>query len=366
MRQILSDAEYDALKRENAALEARFPAPEARRQPQRERRRRPGGRVFQGHPCAADDVAVQRLRPRRTCAISWPASAATWASPGATPLAFTAEPKIDGLSLSLRYENGALVRPPPGATARWARTSPPTPAPSTTSHRIEGAPEVLEVRGEVYMSHADFAALNAGRRRRAARPSPTRATPPPARCASSMPRSRAPGRCGSSPMPGASCPNRWPTPNPARSTRLAELGFPTNPLTRLCADAEAMLAHYARSNRRARRWAMTSTAWSTRSTTSRYQARLGFRSTTPRWAIAHKFPAELAWTRLEGSTSRSAAPARCPLWRGCAGDGGRRRGVERDAAQRGLHRRARRPARRSARARTSAWATGCRSTARAT
>jgi DNA ligase (NAD+) len=77
---------------------------------------------------------------------------------GAAPLAFTAEPKIDGLSLSLRYEDGRWSRPRRGATARWAKTSPPTPAPSPTSPtRIEGAPEVLEVRGEVYMSHADFA-----------------------------------------------------------------------------------------------------------------------------------------------------------------------------------------------------------------
>ena len=102
------------------------------------------------------------------------------------PLTYTAEPKIDGLSLSLRYEHGRLVQ---AATrgdgtvgedvTRNARTVGDIPT------RLEGAPRVLEVRGEVYMGHADFArSTNAGKPP-ATRFSPTRATPPPALCANS-------------------------------------------------------------------------------------------------------------------------------------------------------------------------------------
>jgi DNA ligase (NAD+) len=83
--------------------------------------------------------------------------------PEDAPLAFTAEPKIDGLSLSLRYEGGHLVSA--ATRGRWRdgrechRQCPPDRRYSRPS--LTGAPEVLEVRGEVYMTHADFAALNA-------------------------------------------------------------------------------------------------------------------------------------------------------------------------------------------------------------
>jgi DNA ligase (NAD+) len=82
--------------------------------------------------------------------------------------------------------------------------------------------------------------------------------------------------------------------------RLAGFGFPTNPLTRLCADAEAMLYHYAAIEQARATLGYDIDGVVYKVDDLGYQARLGFRSTTPRWAIAHKFPAELAWTRLDG------------------------------------------------------------------
>ena len=80
-----------------------------------------------------------------------------------------AEPKIDGLSCSIRYETGASSRPRPAATATRARTSPPTSAWSTEvpQNAAEGRPDIVEVRGEIFMRHADFRALNRRLRRRA-------------------------------------------------------------------------------------------------------------------------------------------------------------------------------------------------------
>jgi DNA ligase (NAD+) len=77
------------------------------------------------------------------------------------PVVMTAEPKIDGLSLSLRYEGGGSSRLPRAATDRWARTSPPMPRGRRHPQRpVRRFPDVIEVRGEVYMTHRDFLALN--------------------------------------------------------------------------------------------------------------------------------------------------------------------------------------------------------------
>jgi NAD-dependent DNA ligase len=135
-------------------------APQARRQPQRQRRRRPR-RGFSKHTHAQRMMSLSNAFADEDVQISWPVSGATSAST-ARRWPFTAEPKIDGLSLSLRYENG---RWSPAATrgdgVGGRERHRQRPHHRRHPDRIDGAPEVLEVRGEVYMSHADFDALNA-------------------------------------------------------------------------------------------------------------------------------------------------------------------------------------------------------------
>ncbi len=217
-----------------------------------------------------------------------------------SPVSFTAEPKIDGLSLSLRYENGLLVQ----AATRGdgsvgenvtenARTIADIP------QRISGAPEILEVRGEVYMSHEAFSDLNA---RQEARGGKVFANPRNAAAGSlrqldpEITRSRPLQFFAyswgdlSSPLAEAQI---------DAINRLRSLGFSTNPLTELCASVEDMIAHYRsiEAQRATLGYDIDGVVYKVNDLG--LQARLGFRSTTPRWAIAHKFPAELAWTRLE-------------------------------------------------------------------
>ncbi|PJN94685.1 DNA ligase (NAD(+)) LigA, partial [Amaricoccus sp. HAR-UPW-R2A-40] len=158
---ILDDAAYDALKRRNAAIEARFP--ELRRADS------PSERV--GAAPSETFAKVRHSRPMLSLENAFDPAEVTefdarirrFLGLGAeAPLAYLAEPKIDGLSLSLRYEDGRLVQAATrgdGETGENvtdnARTIPDLP------DRLTGAPKVLEVRGEVYMSHAEFAALNA-------------------------------------------------------------------------------------------------------------------------------------------------------------------------------------------------------------
>ncbi len=294
----ISDAEYDRLKRRNAEIEARFPSLKRADSPSDQVGAAPAegfAKVRHAVPMLSlangfEDAEVEEFTQRVAKFLSLCEEA----------LSFTAEPKIDGLSLSLRYEGGRLVQAATrgdgtegeNVTAN-ARTLDSIPG------RLEGAPDVLEVRGEVYMSHDDFAALNA---RQAERGGKTFANPRNA-AAGSL-RQLNPDITASRPL--AFFAYAWgDVSEPIAETqmaaieRLADWGFSTNPLTKLCKGAQELIAHYRaiEAQRGELPYDIDGVVYKVNDLA--LQGRLGFRSTTPRWALAHKFPAELAWTRLE-------------------------------------------------------------------
>ena len=294
----ISDADYDALKRRNAAIEARFPGLKRSDSPSDQ----VGGAVAEGfgkvqhrvrmlsleNAFAAEEVDEFDDRVRRFLGFTG-------------EVRYTAEPKIDGLSLSLRYENGVLVQAATRGDGEVgknvtenARTIADIP------QRLTGAPAVLEVRGEVYMSHADFAALNA---RQAASGDKTFANPRNAAAGSLR---QLDARITAA-RPLRFFAYSWGDHSePLAATqfdaiqRLTSLGFQTNPLTVLCSGPEEMLAHYRliEAQRATLGYDIDGVVYKVNDLA--LQARLGFRSSTPRWALAHKFPAELAWTELLG------------------------------------------------------------------
>ncbi len=295
----ISDAEYDALKLRNAAIEARFPGLKRADSPSGQVGAAPAegfakvthrARMLSlGNAFEADEVAEFDTRIRRYLGMD-----------DSAPLNYTSEPKIDGLSLSLRYEAGRLVQ---AATRGDGETGENVTANARTITDIpqilKDAPDVLEVRGEVYMSHADFEALNT---QQVARGDKIFANPRNAAAGSLR---QLDARITAA-RPLRFFAYGWGEVSTALGQtqmvaieRLAALGFQTNPLTVLCDGPEALLAHYARIEQARATLGYDIDGVVYKVNDLALQARLGFRSTTPRWAIAHKFPAELAWTRLE-------------------------------------------------------------------
>ncbi|MBT6190607.1 MAG: NAD-dependent DNA ligase LigA, partial [Tateyamaria sp.] len=216
------------------------------------------------------------------------------------PLAYTAEPKIDGLSLSLRYERGHLIQAATrGDGAEGENVTENARTIQDIPQQIDGAPEILEVRGEVYMSHADFAALN-DRQARAGEK------------AFANPRNAAAGSLRqldatiTKARPLGFFAYAWgELSNPLSQSQkcaidqLAVFGFKTNALTTICDGPEEMSAHYRKIEQMRAGLGYDIDGVVYKVNDLALQGRLGFRSTTPRWATAHKFPAELAWTHLE-------------------------------------------------------------------
>ncbi|SDN89468.1 DNA ligase (NAD+) [Lutimaribacter pacificus] len=295
----IPDAEYDRLKARNLEIEARFPDLKRADSPSEQVGAEPAegfGKITHavrmmslGNAFADEDVAEFDASIRKYLGLSAEA-----------PLAYTAEPKIDGLSLSLRYEQGRLVSAATrGDGAVGENVTENARTIGDIPQTLDGAPDVLEVRGEVYMSHADFAALNA---RQAERGDKTFANPRNAAAGSlrqldpEITRSR-PLRFFAYGWGELSAP--LAETQLGAIARLASLGFSTNPLTECCTGLADLLAHYAQIEQQRATLGYDIDGVVYKVDDLAYQARLGFRSTTPRWAIAHKFPAELAWTRLE-------------------------------------------------------------------
>ena len=295
----LSDAEYDRLKQRNAAIEAQFAGLKRSDSPSDQIGAAAAegfGKVTHALPMlslgnAFDVKDVQDFEDRilRYLGIDDKAK-----------LAYTAEPKIDGLSLSLRYEGGRLVQAATRGDGQVgenvtenARTI------SDIPRTIEGAPDVLEVRGEVYMRHSDFQALNARQADKGAKlfANPRNAAAGSLRQLDAAITKERPLRFFAYAWGELSAP--LASHQSAAIARLQSFGFSTNPLTKLCSSVTDLVAQYQTiiTAREKLDYDIDGVVYKVDDLA--LQGRLGFRSTTPRWAIAHKFPAEMAWTRLE-------------------------------------------------------------------
>ena len=295
----VSDAEYDALRKRNAAIEAQFPEFVRPDSPSHRVGSTPAARFAKvRHRIAMlsldnafhdEDVVDFAARVRRF--LGWKEN---------QELVFTAEPKIDGLSASLRYEDGVFVQ---GATRGDGVEGEDITANLRTIRdlplRLEGrAPEVFEVRGEVYMTHADFAALN---KRQEKEGKPLFANPrnsaagsvrqlDPAVTARRSLHFFAYAWGEASAMPADT---QWEMLETFKAW-----GFRVNPLVRRCETIQDVLAYY--SDIAARRASLGYDIDGVVYKVDRLdlQGRLGFVSRSPRWAIAHKFAAEQADTIL--------------------------------------------------------------------
>ncbi len=297
----IDDAAYDALVRRNQAIEAAFP----------ELRRPDSPSLRLGAAPLAGFRKVAHALPMLSLANAFTPEDVTdfvtrlrrFLNMGEDePLALMAEPKIDGLSCSLRYHGGRLVQ---AATRGDGTEGEDVTRNILTIDDIPkelpgaGVPEIVEVRGEVYMNRAEFLAMN---QRRAAQGGETFANPRNA--AAGALRQLNPAITATRPLHffgyalGEVSAPVAPSHHEMR-VRLARWGFPLNEPARLCADAGALLAYYHEIEALRPELPYDIDGVVYKVDRHDLRERLGFVSRAPRWAIAHKFPAEQARTRLK-------------------------------------------------------------------
>ncbi len=297
----ISDGDYDALRRRAGALEAEFPAL--------------AGSAFSKNVGAAPSEKFAKVRhavPMLSLgnvfddaeAGEFTARVRRFLGLGEdAPLDFTAEPKIDGLSCNLRYIDGALVQ---AATRGDGFEGEDVTANVSTIDEIprrlagRGWPAVCEARGEIYMGHADFAALNARQLEEGGKTfaNPRNAAAGSLRQLDAAVTRRRPLRFFAYAWGGMSA-------IPARTQHgmveaFKSWGLPVNPLMRVCADAPGLLACFREIEARRASLGYDIDGVVYKVDDLALQERLGFVSRSPRWAVAHKFPAERAATVLRG------------------------------------------------------------------
>ncbi|MGL3819912.1 NAD-dependent DNA ligase LigA [Sphingopyxis sp. R3-92] len=302
----ISDADYDALVRRNNELEAAFPHLVRADSPNNL-----VGAAVEASPLSkithaqrmmsldnafnGEDVAEFAARVRRFLNLAEDA-----------PVALTAEDKIDGLSCSLRYEKGILVQAATrGDGSVGEDVTPNVRTIADIPQQLKGdVPEIFEIRGEVFMAKEDFAALNARLLAEADDPEKARQFANPRNAAAGSLRQKDASVTAARPLRFLA--HGWgevsavPAATQYEMMRLIESwGVPVSPLLARFESVEAVLAHYAAIERQRAElpydidgvvYKVDSLAW---------QQRLGFVAKAPRWAIAHKFPAERAQTTLE-------------------------------------------------------------------
>jgi DNA ligase (NAD+) len=299
---LISDAEYDALFRRNALIEQRFPGlmrPDS-----------PSRRV--GAPPAPAFAKVRHAQPMLSLNNAFSEAelvefvagvrrflAKEVSAEADDALEIMAEPKIDGLSVSLRYERGRLVR---GATRGDGTTGEDVSANLQTiadiPKTLRDAPAVIEVRGEVYMTVADFEALNERQRAQGAKVFAN-----PRNAAAGSLRQLDPAVTARRPLhffayAWGEVSAEIAATHAVFLDALHGMGFVVNPLRQLCRSVEEMLAYHRTMAERRPQLGYEIDGIVFKVNRLDWQDLLGFVSRAPRWAIAHKFPAERASTVL--------------------------------------------------------------------
>ncbi|MEK6636818.1 MAG: NAD-dependent DNA ligase LigA [Pseudomonadota bacterium] len=295
----ISDAEYDALVRRNSALEAEFPHLIRADSPNKAVGAAPAlhlSKVTHAKPMLSldngftdEDIADFVGRVRRFLNLAEDA-----------PVALTAEPKIDGLSCALRYENGALVQ---AATRGDGAVGEDVTANVATigdiPQTLQGnAPSIFEIRGEVYMAKSDFDALNT-----AQEAAGEKLFANPRNAAAGSLRQKDPSVTAARPLRflahGWGEVSALPTETQyGVMCAIADWGLPVSDALLRVESVDALIAHYRsiEANRADLPFDIDGVVYKVDRLD--WQARLGFVAKAPRWAIAHKFPAEQAQTTL--------------------------------------------------------------------
>ncbi|MDE2578404.1 MAG: NAD-dependent DNA ligase LigA [Hyphomicrobiales bacterium] len=295
----ISDADYDALRRRYNALEEQFPelltahslSAKVGAAPSQKfaKVRHSVAMLSLGNVFADEEVYEFVARVKRFLGLAEDA-----------PLAFVAEPKIDGLSCSLRYERGALVQAATrgdGFEGEDVTANVRTLA-DAPKHLRGDAPAALDVRGEVYMRHEDFKTLNL---RQAEAGKPLYANPRNAAAGSLRQLDAAITASRNLHFFAYTWGEASELPAQTQTGMLAffeKAGLPVNPLAKRCANADEMIAHYRLIEQKRATLGYDIDGVVYKVDDIGLQNRLGFASRAPRWAVAHKFPAERATTIL--------------------------------------------------------------------